>query len=995
MKLLKFVSFLCTACVAFSYISMTVFTASAVSAASVTSELELVSPKLFGNGVENRTEIITGADVSALPYVRVTYKSNVTAAHELILSAGGAELVVCDDISRSGGRTVRSESVFVPENIRKQLSAGGTASIRCTATAEGCDIEVTEVRFFATDKQAYEYYGEKRTVPYVPNKITFGKGGNAAFYSKDLKYGNHVYEESTDSLKIVRDIEGNYRTMVKLVNVKKWRENDCYVRIVYSADTKSGNVPLKLRNNGTGEIVTFGNVQKTSDFVLSDTVKLPDSMVERYSSGIHNTFIFEDHADGSTYRIKEILFFPDEETAASYRLTKGGSVGISVLGEDISKYRFVIPKSAGVAESTAVQELSRVISQKCGVTIPTVNDSTAPQPYEIIVGDCNRAECSSATLGPNYSYRVSAVGKKIVISGIKGSDVSEAVSALGRIYFESGKISDGNISVGSDIYLSAKNNIEFADLDHEASDEPINVNYSFNDASDVQKFSASNGTAVYRNGSMRITGDGLTIAESPLYDSDMSIEFAFSYSDTGDGARVGAMLRQSNDGSYVAVCYDVDAGKLRILVKPSMVMEEHTVAECEASLLMGHLYRMKAELVGDSITVSLWGNEILSSDGIFMNAPGKAAFFSEDAALEVCELDASLLTTAGRILGDALFNETVIMEAGGDSNYRIPSMICTNDGTLIAAANDRRYTVADAAQEQWLVYRRKPVDGDWEEIKVLAAKEKTSYGIGNAIYDDVNDVIIILYSTFGAFSYDDGVTWEIKEITRIPNSHGKVGGTHGASAGFVLKHGEHAGRIISPARYSIVGGESRENLQTNHYNCAIYSDDGGLTWQTSEPVQVGTGEGTLIEREDGVIVYSSRAYFYDHYRRVAYSYDSGETFADFRLDSELLEPYHGVNASMLRAEMKNGQVITLFSNPYPIDKMIGTQTRKNMTVSLSYNEAGSWAMRKTVYSGFSAYSSLAYNPVTDTFFLMYEGDDDGNGYGYIAVAEFNLEWILE
>jgi len=933
------------------------------------------------------------AAIANLPYLRVTYSSDVTNAHELVLSVKGKSVTVCTDISKSGGKAVRTESIYIPKNIREIIASGEEFTLANTVALDGSVTEIKELHFFAADDQAYTYYGEKRTKPFDPNKITFAPGGNAAFFSTDQKYGKHAYESATDSLAVTYSADIGYAAMVRMSDKAKWHDGDSYMRIVYSADTKTASVPMFVRNNANHETVSFGNIKKTDGFVLSDTVKLPDSLVKRYSTGVHNTIFFDDKATDSTFRIKEILYFPSKAAADSYILTEEKPVDISIMGENIAKYRIVVPKNASDFITKAAARLSNAIYEKTDIRIGRVIDSIGAAPYEIIIGNCDRVECKA----PERELIASAyiAGRKIVITGATDSDTADLVDDFLRIYFEIGKASDGDISISEDAALKVKARVEEYEIAYARAAEPISQNYSFDTGEDFKAFGQRGGVMSHTGQAIKLGGDFLTIAESPLYDNDSTAKWSFTYSEAKPGANFGLMLRENGGDSYVAIAYDRDAKKLLVKEKSSMAFDAETVAECDLTLLEGHLYTMEASLIGSRLTVSLFDKVILETENIGFTAPGKTAFFAEKTQMELCELDVTLLSEKGRILGEAIYNETVIMERGGDSNYRIPSMICTKHGTIIAAANDRRYTVADGAKEQWMVYRRKEVGGDWEDIYVLAAKENTGYAIGNAIYDEVNDTIILLYSNQMAVSRDDGKTWETSTVNRVANYLGKTGGTHGASAGFVLKYGEHAGRIISPARFSTVPGEATNNLQTNHYNCAIYSDDGGKTWHTSGPVQPGTGEGTLIEREDGVIVFNSRAYFNDHNRRVAYSYDGGETFTDFRVDTELLEPKFGVNASMWRAEMKNGQVITLFSNPYPNASMMGTSLRLNMTVSLSYDEARSWATRKVVHPEYSAYSCLTYNPVTDTFFLMYEnGDTNSDAYGQISVVEFNLEWLL-
>jgi len=95
------------------------------------------------------------------------------------------------------------------------------------------------------------------------------------------------------------------------------------------------------------------------------------------------------------------------------------------------------------------------------------------------------------------------------------------------------------------------------------------------------------------------------------------------------------------------------------------------------------------------------------------------------------------------------------------------------------------------------------------------------------------------------------------------------------------------------------------------------SEDGGKTWQTSGPVQSGTGEGTLAELSDGSIYYNSRSHMsVDHRRRIAWSYDGGAMFVDWRVAEHLFEvgepfyfkygtrPSYGCNAGLVRMPLE-------------------------------------------------------------------------------------------
>ena len=91
-------------------------------------------------------------------------------------------------------------------------------------------------------------------------------------------------------------------------------------------------------------------------------------------------------------------------------------------------------------------------------------------------------------------------------------------------------------------------------------------------------------------------------------------------------------------------------------------------------------------------------------------------------------------------------------------------------------------------------------------------------------------------------SADHGKTWQPQETVVHPDRNGNVPSMHMAEHGITLRHGEQKGRLLRPARW--YGGEDNRANFSQHYNTAIYSDDGGATWHTSDPFPArGTGEG--------------------------------------------------------------------------------------------------------------------------------------------------------
>lgn len=389
--------------------------------------------------------------------------------------------------------------------------------------------------------------------------------------------------------------------------------------------------------------------------------------------------------------------------------------------------------------------------------------------------------------------------------------------------------------------------------------------------------------------------------------------------------------------------------------------------------------------------------------------------------------------------------DKLLFASGGRSNYRIPSIVVTNDGTVLAFCNDRKDSVIDHAEEVAVVCARRLPDGTWTDVQTLAGVAGWSCMIGSAVYDADTDTIFcssgrnpIARNEFGKYtaeelaamekeaeeraralgirrglffvvSTDGGETWterpfDIEErpfVRPYDGAEVMLGGScHGSAHGIQLRHGDHAGRLLCPSRVSVGHYDTWEGLRTCSYNNSVYSDDHGLTWKASAPVQAATGEGTLIERGDGSILYNSRAYFGDQKRYLALSTDGGETYGDFRADDFLIEEKAlGCNASFLRVEREDlpadaqallpeeADSVTVFVNPR-------SDKRNTLTACVSFDSGETWSKTKLIWEKACAYSSLDYSKADGHFYLLYErGDENPYGHG-IAVREFDLEWLL-
>ncbi len=251
-------------------------------------------------------------------------------------------------------------------------------------------------------------------------------------------------------------------------------------------------------------------------------------------------------------------------------------------------------------------------------------------------------------------------------------------------------------------------------------------------------------------------------------------------------------------------------------------------------------------------------------------------------------------------------------------------------------------------------------------------------------------------------------TWDDRDKRGIYMMHANAG-----ESGITLRHGPHRGRLIVSATFRPHAPEHPSDRQPEDliYSCAIYSDDGGATWQVSGLFPEGaTEEAALAELHDGRIYYNSRSCqgFYDpslareigpeeSLRREAWSFDGGVTWDNLRISSVLPDGGgygrgYGMKGGLVRLPVKDHDIL-IYSNS---DTAGGK--REKMTVWASFDGGDTWPVKRLVYEGPSAYSSLGAGrpgtPGEGLIFLLFEGGPEHH-YSSMQVARFNLSWILE
>ncbi|MBN1491771.1 MAG: exo-alpha-sialidase, partial [Phycisphaerae bacterium] len=326
----------------------------------------------------------------------------------------------------------------------------------------------------------------------------------------------------------------------------------------------------------------------------------------------------------------------------------------------------------------------------------------------------------------------------------------------------------------------------------------------------------------------------------------------------------------------------------------------------------------------------------------------------------------------------------------GYHTYRIPAMVVTGKGTVLAFCEGRKNNARDVGDIDLLLKRSDDDGQTWSAQQVIHEEGGDApITIGNPCpIVDRSGVIHLLFTQdnkrlFCTQSTDDGRTWAPpKEYTAIlerfdyPLIRIATGPVHGIQL--------DSGRLIAPAWVSDRERRDRDKDPTlsRFQSGVLYSDDGGRTWITSAlvpPKLSRLNECTVLERLDGSLLLNMRVHGLGC-RALSESRDGGKTWSSPVPDKNLPGPT--CQASLLRLSKNE----VLFSNP-------AASTRTNMTVRLSRDEGKNWPHARVVHPGPSGYSDLAVSR-DGVILCLYEcGDKVYNER--ITLARFNRAWLLE
>ena len=360
-----------------------------------------------------------------------------------------------------------------------------------------------------------------------------------------------------------------------------------------------------------------------------------------------------------------------------------------------------------------------------------------------------------------------------------------------------------------------------------------------------------------------------------------------------------------------------------------------------------------------------------------------------------------LIVEMSRAEGAEPITVTDVFTAGveGYHTFRIPALIVTPRGALLAFCEGRRTSRADHGDVDLVLKRSTDGGKTWGPLQRVHDKggdAKITIGNPCPVVDRDTATIWLPFTrnnndVFVTHSVDDGKTWsQATKITEAVKKPEWIWYATGPGVGLQLRHRAHKGRLVIACDHKV---KSEGRAVT--YSHVIISDDHGRTWKLGGSVAPNTNECQAAELADGTLLMNMRNYWGSDgnnpvrgkMRAVARSTDGGTTWGALRFDRALVEPVCQASLLSYTAMDTDDRNRLLFANPASADE------RHRLTVRLSYDEGKTWPIGKVLEDGPSAYSCLAEFPDRSIGCLYERGRKDA--YEKISLARFTLAWLTD
>jgi sialidase-1 len=319
-------------------------------------------------------------------------------------------------------------------------------------------------------------------------------------------------------------------------------------------------------------------------------------------------------------------------------------------------------------------------------------------------------------------------------------------------------------------------------------------------------------------------------------------------------------------------------------------------------------------------------------------------------------------------------------DTNGYDCYRIPAIVKTTKGTLLAFAEARK----DAPGQTWcddqgdidLVVRRSTDGGaTWGPTIMVSQSNGETHGnpVPIVVGSGPNAGRIVLLTTHNPLDLatprtpyvqystadQDGTAWSAPRSVagQIDDPDWNWSAT-GPVHGIQLERGPHPGRLIAGINAEPAGGSPLAGI--------VYSDDGGTNWSIGGLQPGATGdikpqEISPIELTDGRVYLAARDTQQTGTwpRSYATSSDGGATLDGPFREIANVTATKSVQGSTLRLRATDeGDRYNRILLATPIDPDPATNYRRNLTIYSSYNEGSTWPSKKQITADRSGYSDL-------------------------------------
>lgn len=314
----------------------------------------------------------------------------------------------------------------------------------------------------------------------------------------------------------------------------------------------------------------------------------------------------------------------------------------------------------------------------------------------------------------------------------------------------------------------------------------------------------------------------------------------------------------------------------------------------------------------------------------------------------------------------------------GYNTYRIPALIRTSKGSLVAFA-EARASQADAANNAIVTKISADGGGTWGKMAVcqspnfltpqplLHGMERGSLGgsfnnpcvvenrAGRLVVHfqhypkDTHEYDVAagmsgprVVRGFQTESRDGGLSWSApRDITTEIKPPEAVTIASGPGIGIRLVRGRWKNRLVMPYNYRV---------GNRWWVYCAFSDDDGRHWKrgarVEQPEEMNANEVQVVELASGDVLLNARNQAKRKERCVALSHDGGSTFSPAGFDARLVDPV--CQGSLIRLESG----VLAFSNPAHATK------RENGTVRFSWDEGRTWFSSVVIEPGSFQYSSM-------------------------------------